>query len=1116
MRDDNYELVHELGVGGMATVYFARPLGGGGRRPVAVKRLHPHLARDPALVAMFLGGTRVGALLRHPNVVAVHEVCRSADGPFLVMDLVDGLSLATVLDRLAEAQERLPAAVTARVMLDMLAGLQAAHELRDPSGAPLALVRCDVSPPKVLVGGDGVTRLGDFGIARTEERFPVTRVEQRQGKRAYMAPEELRAEVLDRRADVYGAGLVLWESLTGRRAFPDGASRSDADVITSPREVEPTVPAALETACMQALATRREHRFATAAAFADAIERACAEDGVDPAPSREIGELIADLVAASPVPVRASAGERLTRAFADERVGPLLSSVGPLRGRDAELERLTELFGRARLVTLSGPIGVGKTRLAAAWCEGARGEAVWCSLAEAVDEDAVWRGVAASLGLASPGATDEGERLEATGCLERISAALGSRSVAVLVLDGLDAARPSAIERLWQHAPALRILVTSRRRLGVEPEHVVDVGPLDTRDCDGAAVKLFCDVAERHGHRPDPARLADVLAVVRALDGLPLAIELVAARTRVLNEAQIASRLERPLALLGDAGRGRSLGRALVEAWDALNDAERALLDACAVFRGGLTMEAIDAVALLPAGAPAPLDVVAALRDRSLLVRAPADDGGSLRLTTLAVVRDFVVERSDPVALAAARDRHGAYFARAGQTEVASLFGPRSGEASAWLRAEVDNLWAAHAWLASRPGPRDAAWASQLLALLVCLDEALRLHSAPATLLPVMDATLDAVAGASPADALLARAHLGRGRLRRTLAVAGAEDDFAVAEALAARAGDRALTGLLLSQRCYLRRLDHDLDAAMALGQAALAALEGAGAPVLRALAVGVLGDVHRARGELEPARDLLGRAIAGFRAAGDARLEGVARLHLGKLLAERDDRAGAAEQYARAEPLLEGRRDRQYLGMLHASRGALLVLEGALAAAEAAYRRALAELDTVGDVRHASIARAELAGVLASEGRLAEAEECLAEAERVLGEVGDARRLAVVRARHAHLVPAPRHALVVAPEGRSFCWADGAAVDLARHPALARILWSLVTERLAHPGAPLALEAVVGAGWPGERLRPTSAASRAYVALSTLRKRGLRAILLRGETGYYLDPHVDVRIVAP
>ena len=278
---DRYELVGEIASGGMATVYLARLTGVGGfQRFVAIKRLHPHLASEKEFVEMFLDEARIAARIHHPNVVPILEVGASVVGYYLVMEYIEGDTLARLLARAATRGKRLPVGIALRIALDMLAGLHAAHELRDDTGEAVHLVHRDVSPQNVLVGVDGIARITDFGVARAASRLTATRVGQLKGKIAYMAPEQAAGEeAIDRRADVFAAGIVVWEELAAKRLFKaenEAAtlSRVMTEAVTPLTTIVPTLSTTLANVVLRALERNPDQRYASCAQFADALEAA--------------------------------------------------------------------------------------------------------------------------------------------------------------------------------------------------------------------------------------------------------------------------------------------------------------------------------------------------------------------------------------------------------------------------------------------------------------------------------------------------------------------------------------------------------------------------------------------------------------------------------------------------------------------------------------------------------------------------------------------------------------------------------------------------------------------------------------------------------------------------
>ncbi|MDB5214577.1 MAG: serine/threonine protein kinase [Myxococcaceae bacterium] len=288
-----YALYGEIAAGGMATVHLARLLGPVGfARTVAIKRLHPHLAKDPDFVAMFLEEARLAARVRHPNVVATLDVVSDDGELFLVMEYVAGESLSRLVRKARERGERVPPRYAIGIVSGALEGLHSAHDAKSEKGQPLGLVHRDVSPQNVHVGVDGVPRLLDFGIAKATNRVQETRTDQIKGKVAYMSPEQLAKGAIDRRADVYSAAVVLWETLTGERLFkaddvPSLVYAIINEQVRLPSEIVPDLPPGLDAVVMKGLEREAENRWSSAREMAAALEKV-----LQPAPAREIGEWV--------------------------------------------------------------------------------------------------------------------------------------------------------------------------------------------------------------------------------------------------------------------------------------------------------------------------------------------------------------------------------------------------------------------------------------------------------------------------------------------------------------------------------------------------------------------------------------------------------------------------------------------------------------------------------------------------------------------------------------------------------------------------------------------------------------------------------------------------------
>jgi serine/threonine-protein kinase len=328
-----YALHHEIATGGMAVVHLGRLLGPAGfSRTVAIKRLLPHLARNPEFVAGFLDEARLAARIRHPNVVSTLDVVATEGELFVVMEYVPGDSLARLLRAARDAGERVPLPVAASIMVNVLHGLHAAHEARDERGQPLELVHRDVSPHNVLVGTDGAAHVIDFGVAKAAGRAQVTREGQLKGKLSYMAPEQLRGQKVDRRADVFGAAVVFWEMLTGERLF-DG---EDEGVIYGkvlrgevprPSKRVSGLGRKTDAIVLRGLARNPARRYESARAMAIAVEEA-----LPLAPPSQVGQWV----------------ERLTQDALAERRRQIADIEGESDGGGGEDDGTAIRLARAR------------------------------------------------------------------------------------------------------------------------------------------------------------------------------------------------------------------------------------------------------------------------------------------------------------------------------------------------------------------------------------------------------------------------------------------------------------------------------------------------------------------------------------------------------------------------------------------------------------------------------------------------------------------------------------------------------------------------------------------------------------------------------------------------
>ncbi|WP_438007767.1 serine/threonine-protein kinase [Sorangium sp. So ce321] len=288
--------IAEIGRGGMGDVCLAVAQGPAGfNKLVVLKRARIELCEDAEILAMFLDEARLAARLNHPNVVQTYEVGNDAERFFIAMEYLDGQPLSQVRSRVGLAEVPLPLQV--RVLTDALAGLHHAHELRDFDGTPIHVVHRDASPQNIFVTYDGVIKVVDFGIAKAADSLSETRTGMLKGKVAYMSPEQSRGERVDRRSDVFSVGVILWESIAGRRmwkGYNDLAvlGRLGVGELPDLAVAAPDVDPELERICRRALAPALGDRYATAAALHADLERWLGAHHPG-ATAREVGAFVA-------------------------------------------------------------------------------------------------------------------------------------------------------------------------------------------------------------------------------------------------------------------------------------------------------------------------------------------------------------------------------------------------------------------------------------------------------------------------------------------------------------------------------------------------------------------------------------------------------------------------------------------------------------------------------------------------------------------------------------------------------------------------------------------------------------------------------------------------------
>jgi predicted ATPase len=683
IRDPQKDL---LGRGGMADVYRGTDTLSG--ETVAIKVLKPEIvAHDPELVARFV---REGEALRgldHPNIVKMIAAIEEEGRHVLIMEHVGGGSL----EELIQEQGPLPLGRALEITLDLSDALTRAHRL--------GVVHRDLKPGNVLLAEDGTPRLTDFGMAHLEARSRLTQSDVVLGTLHYLSPEACDLKKVDARADIWALGVMLYEMLTGERPFRGDIPTAIITAILSQPvpdlvQVCPELPTALVDLVYRMLEKDREGRIPSARLVGAELERILGET---------TGE---ERRFVTPTPATRPPKHNLPQ------------ELTPFVGRQATLALIGERLADpdCRLLTLVGPGGSGKTRLAiqaaAARLEDYEHGVYFVSLAPLRSAEAIVPTVADAVGFRFYKAGDrEGEaKVEPRGQLLDYL----RRKTALIIMDNYEhlLAGTGVVSEILKAAPAVRILATSRARLNVGGEHRFQVGGMDypgamrgtptglEDTATYSAVQLFLQGARRA--RPDFELTAEnvggVIDVCRLVEGMPLAIRLAAAWVALLSPAEIAAEIGRSLDLLETdvrdvPERQRSMRAVLDHSWRTLTGREQEVMGALSVFRGGFTREAAEQVA------GATLRDLMALVNQSLLHRTAA---GRYEIHELA--RAYAAEKlsAQPERWEGAHEEHSAYYTAALGRWEADLKSARQVAALEEMDREIDNARAAWDWAAER------------------------------------------------------------------------------------------------------------------------------------------------------------------------------------------------------------------------------------------------------------------------------------------------------------------------------------------------------------------------------------------------------------------------------
>jgi predicted ATPase/Tfp pilus assembly protein PilF len=947
---DRYRIRAQIGRGGMGEVYEAddEELG----ITVALKTLREMGGRREALELLKLEGMLARAVW-HPNVCRVYELGRHEDGPsslwFLAMERLHG---PTLEERLRDAG-RLPLDVALHFAEGMGAALGAAHRA--------GVVHRDLKPGNVMLvvrDGEEHAIVTDFGTGRAAAQTNAgAGADAGAGMRpsgavvgtlAYMPPEQRRGEDVGPAADVYALGMVLHEMVTGTLPAPDSTA--------------PGLDARWGRVIRRCLDRDPRRRFARAEDVASALA------GGDPID----GPSVAD---------RATA-----------RRSTLPSERDPFVGRDGDLDALERArTDGARLVTLVGPGGMGKTRLAirfAARTADTWSGGVWfCDLTEAKSADGIASAVGGSLGVQLGGGDP----------IRQLGHAIDGRGACLLVLDNCEqvvAPASAAIERWRAQAPDAVFVVTSRERLGLADERTHAVESLSASE----AMNLF--TLRARGLRPG-LEIAGVDAeaareIVRLLDGIPLAIELAAARIRVMSLAQILEGMRKRFRLLagGTAARHETLEGAIDGSWDSLTPWERAAWSQCSVFEAGCTLEAATGVLDLSAWPEAPpvVDVLRSLVDKSLLrTWAPGAEAGEsapdVRFGMYVSLQEYARTklRAGDGLERAAEARHGVYYARFGGDEAMSAL-ERHGAARTrrLLERELENLiGACRRAIARDDGPTAARTfraACSVLKTRGPLGTALELGRDALASPAVRGADRAIVAGTLGE----AEWHAGRYEDART----HCEAALAIAHDLPGARIDAKVAVALGRVQFTLGNAD---EARASLATAVVAA-HAAGDRQARCLALNALGMVHHETGRSEEARTEYEEALAIAREIGDRGQEAVTLLSLGILEQKRARFDDASELFEAALAIHRETGNRRSEGVAHVNLGSVRTDQGRTAEARRHTEASLAIAREIGSRRGEGVALAALGETDLELGDLAQARAHFEASRAIHRELGDRR----------------------------------------------------------------------------------------------------------------------------
>ncbi len=880
-----YEILAPLGAGGMGEVYRAKDTRL--NREVAVKVIRQRVGDNPRAIKRFELEARSASALNHPNIVTIYDIGCLESVSFIVMELVHGRSLRQIL-----SEGPIPLHKLLPLAMQAAEALAAAHAE--------GIVHRDLKPENIMVTDSGLLKLLDFGLAKLGLPGPILgdstlSLEGSQltgtgtilGTVGYMSPQQAEGQPVDFRSDQFSFGAILYEMATGKRAFwkTTGVETLVAILREEPDSIghlNPQIPPPLQWSVKRCLAKRAEDRYASTQDLVHDLE------------------IVRDHLAWTP------------RRSHFRAQGNLPVSRTALIGRENELAVAEELLLRAgtRLLTLTGPGGTGKTsvglELASKVRDAFPGGVFFVPLAAVTDPALVLPAIAQSLGIRQTGSQS---------LLDQLKNELSDADPMLILIDNFEQVLDAAplVSVLLSAAPALKVLATSRavlklygeREFPVPPLKLPVPGPLPTLEtllrC--PAVALFFERAS--AVKPDLKRDEDnaraIAQICARLDGLPLAIELAAARTKTLPPPAMLARLQARLQFLtggprDQPARQQTLRGAIDWSHELLSAEQQKLFRRLSVFTGGCTLESAEAVANTRYDLEIDLfEGIASLVDNNLLQQFSQPDGDA-RFHMLETIREYGLERlKSSTDAQATRRAHAAYCLVLAEESAIEIGNPEQRACLDPFTLERDNLRAALDWLIEAG---NAEW-SMRLANALFYSSHNHGHSVEGRR---RFATILQLPGAAGRTKLRAKSLYSAGNLAIVHGdVEGSREPLLQALLLYRELVDKPGILAVLNSLATANRDAGSYDAARSMFMESLSLWQELGDQMSAARTMSNLADVLRAQGDFAAAQSLHEQCLSTFQTLGD--LNGVAWSlnHQGDVAREQGDSATARALYLRA-----------------------------------------------------------------------------------------------------------------------------------------------------------------------------------------------------------------------